>query len=112
MQTNNTLTGIELVKELNSKRTQGIWDVRKYGDGIRVYSNTFGCISKTPHEGKHIEEHEANADYTVLAVQNFASVVDALNEIKMVIELTNGKNTSIVELQLNKINQALNNIKL
>ena len=41
--------------------TSGKWKSSLYDDGAIVHSDIAGCICEIRHEGKHKEEHEANA---------------------------------------------------
>jgi hypothetical protein len=41
--------------------TKGEWKVINDTDGCRIYSDMFGGIANIPHNGKHKDEHEANA---------------------------------------------------
>lgn len=106
MNSTKALTGIELVKELNSKRTQGLWlyfeSVLHNGKPTKytIYPNTENrsigkniCGFETEAYDERVSEYkydrpttEANAQYTALAVNNFESVVDALNELMAIYE--------------------------
>jgi hypothetical protein len=124
METNNTLTGIELVKELNSKRTQGEWgkihivrdNINGYKDFkevcVRAANNchlaTFGGVDRF-----YEIETEANAQYTALAVNNFAKVTELLGKAQKVMEEVKIAHPTMFGSEvLNEIRQALNNIKL
>lgn len=114
----NNLKGVSLVNKLNSKRNKGIIEAVEFNSlhndiciKLSEYKNGNGEWQFADRVCENFKDFET-AQYTALAVNNFANLVDVLSEVKMAIELTNGKNTSIVEMQLNKINQALNNIKL
>lgn len=99
------LSGLGLIKKLSLERPQtGLYFAVKDEKDVAHIMASGNYVAKF--------ENEIDAQYTALAVNNFSSVCEVLNEMKMAIELTNGKNSSIVEVQLNKINQALNNIKL
>ena len=112
----NNLKGLELVKELNSKRTQGEWICQR--EYIGVPSERV-----THFDGTASDEQDAiNAQYTALAVNNFASVVDALNESHRLIKYLQIKYITMAKEDdhaatrtvkgLAKIEKALNNIKL
>jgi hypothetical protein len=128
----NNLKGLELVKELNSKRTQGEWKVRNerevkltYADGRVVTDGIEIDLQQEPSNrnivtftknAKFKNETIANAQYTALAVNNFASVVDALNDLlehcKFIPKETfteDGK--AHFQYTLNQAKEALNKIK-
>ena len=136
METNNTLTGIELVKELNSKRTkeleehkiEAIKEVREYSEK-RIHYLT----EEIPHKhlfairGEYCDFYESQNFVNVylkylpkqeafdkIAIENFSSVVDALNNIVNDLQ-KHYKSQNLLSSTHDKINnakQALNNIKL
>ena len=119
MQTTPTLTGIELVKKLDAERTQGEWIkkgvnesyIRKDKDGFVICEFT-NENNITSFEGSS----EANAAYTVLACNNFASVVDTLNDLLKHLAASDSDNIRKCIggngcLSIIAAKQALNNIK-
>ena len=106
----NNLKGLELVKELNSKRTQGEWVCQR---------NYIGVPSErvTHFDGTASNEQDAiNAQYTALAVNTLHILAEALDNVKWYLE--NGEYESQMQgkprgSQIAKIvEQALDNIKL
>lgn len=78
MKTNNTT--LPLWKALNEKRTQGNWKAKTIDDEWEeIQTDTFNLAGNTimaiNHENK---DGKANAQYTALAVNNFADLVKAL----------------------------------
>jgi hypothetical protein len=118
METNNTLIGIELVKELNSKRTQGEW-IAIFDNDLPIKSflgSKFDSdlINKAIAEGLTNENknHKTDLQYTALAVNNFASVADALAIMTSLCKIKYGNLDKDVYNEILKAEQALNNIKL
>jgi hypothetical protein len=102
MNTQQQLTGLELVKKLNAERTQGEWicydNLSGFVEGYTLESNEIDII----HPQKLMRK--CDAEYTALAVNNFADVVEALSN------LVNTDKPNFNHL-LEKAKQALNNIK-
>lgn len=114
---NNTLTGIELVKELNSKITKGKWYLHKpdYEHINIVTDKNFICEIPTTIETNEdteemASEAEANAQYTALAVNNFAAVVEALEQLLDECNKRDIKRSYNTPAEITAI-QVLNNIK-
>lgn len=64
---------------MKNKHTQGEWKAVLYGDGCRIVSDRYGAIAQIPHEGKHKEEHEANAKLIASAPKLLEVLSNILN---------------------------------
>jgi len=115
---NNTLTGIELVKELNSKITKGKLNFNTWGTlSHETNFNSLGYDAQIEvNRLGNLDEMEAtaNKDYIKLSFENFGSVVDALQMLLKEaransFNLHHNINDTPAEAMAQ---QALNNIKL
>ncbi len=77
-QTNETTP---LWKELNEKRTQGEWIIR-HNIGYRITPKDSGkYIAAINHTTGWVQESQANAQYTALAVNNLHHLAEALETL-------------------------------
>ena len=111
---------LPLWKELNEKRTKGHLISFKNNDEYIVHT-----AGDRPHKFTHhckesetitIDEAKANAQYTALAVNNFAQVCEALEQLVNRIDnnwaaITSGTQNGTKEALLKEAKQVLNNIK-
>ena len=67
---------------LQDKHTKGEWVLEIYPKHLQIISKEGGGICNIIHKGILKERHEANAELIVKAVNNYQSLVDALNDAK------------------------------
>jgi hypothetical protein len=121
----NTEETKPLYKVLNEKRSKGVWSLATYQTktSLHIKTDTFRrnnsqkyiCeVKQVLADGGIDNEDENNLKYIALAVNNFASVVDALNHIVNDLQkhYKPQKLLSSTHDKINNAKQALNNIKL
>lgn len=114
----NNLSGLALVKELNdNKRTQGVVEAVEFNSPhkdicikLSEYKNTNGEWQFADRVCENFKDLET-AKYTALAVNHFASVVDALSIMTFLCKIKYGNLDKDVYNEILKAEQALNNIK-
>lgn len=79
---------LPLWKELNQKRTQGEWHYYSFSNFVTIEDESTNHLFTNDSNGneKIKEQAKNNAQYTALAVNNFAQVCEALEEVEQVIK--------------------------
>lgn len=88
-----------LYQKLNAKRTQGEWEVASFLTGDEYATNVLAPVSNINENEKRVcmraeiqtlywdvEKSEANAAYTVLAVNNLHHLAEALDRLLPILE--------------------------
>lgn len=73
----------------NNKHTPGQWKAELLPKECNIYSKSDGGIARIMHEGKHKEEHEANANLIAAA----PDMLEALKRIRTVADVVHPSET-------------------